>query len=547
MKSGGRLVEHVDDPEQVRADLRGEPQALQLAGRQRRRRSIERQVAESEVGERRDALDDVVRDALRGDPLLLGEVRRAAHIGCALVRGAAGRDAGRRVDACGCAAQRLSRHCFIEASVHRRFEDLRESIERHRGEFSDVAARERHGQRGGLQPLAMTRRTRATRQVTRHALLHQRALRRRERLQHIAPRAGERAHVAWLELLPSRDAGLRGREAGIDRRGRRLVGEENPVAILLRQVAPRRVDVVAEADQDVAQVLPVPRGRPGGDRALADRQRVVGDHRCLRRVDDAAEPVAGRACAFGRVRREVLGVQHRLMRRVRAGARVQHPQQARDRRQAADRRPRARRAALLLQRDRRRQAVDAVEVRHADLIDQPSRVRGDRLEIAPLRLRVQRAERERRLSRPGDAGEHDQRVARDVDVDVLEVVFARAADADEGVGRGIGRVGGFVHRLKTDSGCGASFQRAHRASKSRGAGEGNRTLVCSLGSCRSAIELHPRGRHSTYSICSGANGASSFSDHFSVALAPGSSWNTWSAPCSRVVHARCPFWSMVTR
>ena len=25
-----------------------------------------------------------------------------------------------------------------------------------------------------------------------------------------------------------------------------------------------------------------------------------------------------------------------------------------------------------------------------------------------------------------------------------------------------------------------------------GAGEGNRTLVCSLGSCRSTIELHPR-------------------------------------------------------
>ncbi len=28
----------------------------------------------------------------------------------------------------------------------------------------------------------------------------------------------------------------------------------------------------------------------------------------------------------------------------------------------------------------------------------------------------------------------------------------------------------------------------------RGAGEGNRTLVCSLGSCRSTIELHPRPR-----------------------------------------------------
>jgi hypothetical protein len=29
--------------------------------------------------------------------------------------------------------------------------------------------------------------------------------------------------------------------------------------------------------------------------------------------------------------------------------------------------------------------------------------------------------------------------------------------------------------------------------KSYGAGEGNRTLVCSLGSCRSAIELRPLG------------------------------------------------------
>ena len=27
-----------------------------------------------------------------------------------------------------------------------------------------------------------------------------------------------------------------------------------------------------------------------------------------------------------------------------------------------------------------------------------------------------------------------------------------------------------------------------------GAGEGNRTLVCSLGSCRSTIELHPRAQ-----------------------------------------------------
>ena len=77
--------------------------------------------------------------------------------------------------------------------------------------------------------------------------------------------------------------------------------------------------------------------------------------------------------------------------------------EARQRRHAADRRARAGRAALLLQRDRRRQAVDRVDVGHADLVDQPARVRRDRLEVAPLRLGVERAERERRLARARDA------------------------------------------------------------------------------------------------------------------------------------------------
>ena len=67
------------------------------------------------------------------------------------------------------------------------------------------------------------------------------------------------------------------------------------------------------------------------------------------------------------------------------------------------------------------------------LVEQPARVRRDRLEVAPLRLGVDRAERERRLARPGDAGEDDQRVARDVDVDVPQVVLPRAAHADERV------------------------------------------------------------------------------------------------------------------
>ena len=126
--------------------------------------------------------------------------------------------------------------------------------------------------------------------------------------------------------------------------------------------------------------------------------------------------------------------------RVAAGARIQHAQQARQRGDAADRRARARRAALLLQRHRRRQAVDGVDLGHADLVDQPARIGRHRLEVAPLRLGVERAEGQRRLARARDAGEHHQRVARDVDVDVLQVVLARAAHAHEGTAGGIGGV-----------------------------------------------------------------------------------------------------------
>ena len=49
MQAGRRLVEHVDDAEQVRAHLRRQPQPLQLAGRQRRRAALEREVAEAEI------------------------------------------------------------------------------------------------------------------------------------------------------------------------------------------------------------------------------------------------------------------------------------------------------------------------------------------------------------------------------------------------------------------------------------------------------------------------------------------------------------------
>src|SRR5262249_17465521 len=63
-------------------------------------------------------------------------------------------------------------------------------------------------------------------------------------------------------------------------------------------------------------------------------------------------------------------------------------------------------------------------------IEELARIRREGLDVAPLAFGVKRVENERALARPGDAGHHDQLAGRQVEIEVLEVVLARAADAD---------------------------------------------------------------------------------------------------------------------
>ena len=101
----------------------------------------------------------------------------------------------------------------------------------------------------------------------------------------------------------------------------------------------------------------------------------------------------------------------------------------------ADRRARVARGGLLVDRDRRREALDRVDVRLVHLAEELPRVGRQRLDVAALALGVDRVEGERRLPGPGQAGDHGQRPARDRDGDVLEVVLAGAGD-DQLVGWG---------------------------------------------------------------------------------------------------------------
>ena len=134
-----------------------------------------------------------------------------------------------------------------------------------------------------------------------------------------------------------------------------------------------------------------------------------------------------------RVRGEVLRIQHRLPIRIVPGPRVQHSYQARQRGDAAHGRSCVAGTALLLQGDRRRHPRDRVDIGHSRLIDQAAGVGCDRFQIASLRLGVQRPERQRGLSRARHTGEDDCCIARHREVDILQIVFAGAENANVGL------------------------------------------------------------------------------------------------------------------
>ncbi|KAF5043981.1 hypothetical protein DSECCO2_496600 [anaerobic digester metagenome] len=77
-----------------------------------------------------------------------------------------------------------------------------------------------------------------------------------------------------------------------------------------------------------------------------------------------------------------------------------------------------------------REPVDAVDVRFPHQAEELPRVGGERLHVAPLAFGVDGVEGQRGFSRPGDAGEDDEPIAREFDGDVLEVVLPRPLDDD---------------------------------------------------------------------------------------------------------------------
>ena len=102
----------------------------------------------------------------------------------------------------------------------------------------------------------------------------------------------------------------------------------------------------------------------------------------------------------------------------------------------ADRGPRVAVGGLLVDGDRRTQSFDEVHVGPVDLAEELPGVGGERLHVAALALGEDGVEGEARLAGSREPGEHDERVARDVQVDVAQVVHAGASNAQHA--RGVG-------------------------------------------------------------------------------------------------------------
>ena len=87
---------------------------------------------------------------------------------------------------------------------------------------------------------------------------------------------------------------------------------------------------------------------------------------------------------------------------------------------------------LLFDGDRRREALDMVDVRLLHYGQELARISREGLHVAPLSLRVQGVEREGGLAGSGQPRDDHEPVPRNIEIDVLQVVGARAAHRDRG-------------------------------------------------------------------------------------------------------------------
>jgi hypothetical protein len=85
----------------------------------------------------------------------------------------------------------------------------------------------------------------------------------------------------------------------------------------------------------------------------------------------------------------------------------------------------------LLDGYRGRQSLNFIEIGFLQLIQKLPGISGQRLHVFPLAFSEDGVESQGAFAATGQAGDDDDLVARDIDVDALEIVLAGASNADE--------------------------------------------------------------------------------------------------------------------
>ena len=168
-----------------------------------------------------------------------------------------------------------------------------------------------------------------------------------------------------------------------------------------------------------------------GSRGTRDRfrSRILGtfDYSIIRRFDYFIYDL------FRRLARDGLAAVGAVGRRERA---VENAQVVVDLRHGRDNGARIAARRVLLDGDRRREALDLLDVGLLHAVEELARVGGERLDVAALSLGVERVEGEGRLAAPREPGDDGQGVAGDRDVDSLQVVDLGVLDDNAGERRG---------------------------------------------------------------------------------------------------------------
>ena len=155
--------------------------------------------------------------------------------------------------------------------------------------------------------------------------------------------------------------------------------------------------------------------------AAADQRGQHHDPRPLGPRQQGVEDLLGRLLADRRAAAAAMGL---------AQPRVKQPQVIVDFGDGGHRAARIVAAGALVDGDRRLQALDEIDVGPLELMEELPGVDRQAFDVLPLSFGIERVEGQRTLARAAGTGDHHQPVAGQVDVDVLQVVNAGAANAD---------------------------------------------------------------------------------------------------------------------